>query len=1281
MLFVDSASSVRRWRHWALVLAAWVLAPSVLSAADFIHPGLLHGREDLARMKSAVAAKQEPVFSGFEVLRSNSASQAAYRLKGPFGEIGRNPNVHFPDYDSDANAAYQCALMWCITGEPAYADKSKEILNAWCSTLKKVSGRDAVLMAGLGPFKMVNAAELLRSTDSGWEDGEVRRAQQHFREVIYPVLKDFAPFANGNWDTAAMKTTMAIGVFCDDRAMFERALCYYIAGSGDGALTHYIINSAGQCQESGRDQQHTQLGLAHLGDCCEIAWHQGLDLYSYDDNRLLKGFEYTARYNLGKDVPFVETLDQTGKYHHFMISTNGRGRLRPVFEEIYNHYAKRAGIPVVNTQCAASQMRPEGAVGSGADHPGFGTLLFFRNSTAPQTNASAPAAPAGIAGSASAEAIKLCWVPPVGAKSYLVKRAKGDRAPEIIARNLTATTYRDANVKAGESYSYTIIAANSAGRSAESRPLAIYAGLPSPWKEYNVGSNPAAGSATAVGNYFILEATGEMIGGTNEQFGFASAPLAGDGAVIARYVPQVSSQFTRFGLTMREATSPGAPAVSLLLEPGAGESIEAPSWKARWSARERSGVSPAAPDSEQGLSAPAITHGRLTGPVWLKLERCGNQFTALISTNGSAWIAIGASTMPLKRSLLAGLVVCSGIKERATVVTFDHVAINKETGTPCSNGEARVDSPDGNVEVSFLAESNGVPAYRVNYLGRPLVLPSRLGLLPGLTDGFAVESISRSLHQGEWSPVCSERKTIPDNYRELNVDLVRATGQRLRLTFRAYNEGAAFRYSFPPSTGSPIQLNGERSEFRFSEDTFSYEEYGTEGEYRRVRVADIRSECERPLTLEFADGRFASLGEADDENYPRMLLSPAPEPSGALISALGGTTANTSRRSGTNDPSARLHPGDSTPWRFFVVGERPGDLLERNSLLLNLNPPCALQDTSWIKPGKAMRDIELTTTNSEAIIDFAEKAGLQYVELDWHWYGQDETFETGDATTVRAPNLDLPRVIRSAGQKGLGVILYVDRRLMKKQRDVLFPLYEKWGVKGVKIGFVDVGPQSETAWIAETVRQAALHHLTLDIHDGYRSMGLSRTYPNLLTVEGIRGNEHMPSCEHNCTLPFTRFVAGCGDYTVCYYTKRKQTTCSHQLAMAVVAFSPLQSLFWYDRPSDYRGEPEIEFFRHVPTVWDETRVLDGEIGKYAAIARRAGKEWFVGVINGRQPRELRIRLGFLEPTARYIAHLYSDDDTVATRTKVAVATREVSAQTVLDEPLKAAGGLALWIAP
>lgn len=214
---------------------------------------------------------------------------------------------------------------------------------------------------------------------------DVLRAEKMFKKVYYPVCEDMADFANGNWALAALQTVMAIAVFTDDQAMFDRAVDWFYNGKDNARLTHYVINEAGQCQESGRDQQHTMLGLGYLSIVAEIGWNQGLDLYAAENNRILAGFEYTASYNLGNEVPFEETTDTTGKYHHTEISALGRGEFsrRPIFEMVYNHYKHIKGIDCPFTEQVALQIRPEGP-GFKGDHIGFGTVLFMRgNDTQP----------------------------------------------------------------------------------------------------------------------------------------------------------------------------------------------------------------------------------------------------------------------------------------------------------------------------------------------------------------------------------------------------------------------------------------------------------------------------------------------------------------------------------------------------------------------------------------------------------------------------------------------------------------------------------------------------------------------------------------------------------------------------------------------------------------------------------------------------------------------------------------------------------------------------------
>ena len=360
---------------WATTASAIHAAPA--STAAFVHPGILHTQADFQRMKAHLAKGEQPWLGGLGMLQAHPQSKPDWRVRGPFAAVVRGPgeSKHIAELEADSNAAYQNALLWCITGNAAHAKQAIEILNAWAPTLKQITGHDKELAVSLCGFKLVNAAELMRHTNAGWQAPDVAQFERLVRTVLYPAIRDFATFANGNWDTACIKAMMAMGVFLDDPAMFDRAVNYFHHGSGNGSLTHYIINATGQCQESGRDQQHTQLGLAHLAEACEIAWNQRRDLYSAEGNRLLLGFEYTAKYNLGKEVPFTPHTDLTGKNKAKIISPEGRGRLRSIYEMVLNHYERRQNVPAPFTRRAAEKIRPEGA-GFGADHPGFGTLLF-----------------------------------------------------------------------------------------------------------------------------------------------------------------------------------------------------------------------------------------------------------------------------------------------------------------------------------------------------------------------------------------------------------------------------------------------------------------------------------------------------------------------------------------------------------------------------------------------------------------------------------------------------------------------------------------------------------------------------------------------------------------------------------------------------------------------------------------------------------------------------------------------------------------------------------------
>jgi alpha-glucosidase len=642
-----------------------------------------------------------------------------------------------------------------------------------------------------------------------------------------------------------------------------------------------------------------------------------------------------------------------------------------------------------------------------------------------------------------------------------------------------------------------------------------------------------------------------------------------------------------------------------------------------------------------------------------------------------------------------------------------------------------LESPDRNVIIEFdlgtghpqadkdSGNRQNCPTYNVKYHNRLVIADSTLGLAikdaAPLESGFEIVDVSRTSYDNTYSPVYGERKIIRDHYNQLVAELKESQPphRRLILTFRAYNEGAAFCYSLPKQdTLSNFVISAEKTQFRFTSDHTAYAVYSAQGRYSKVRLSQIKNNCERPLTIEINENLFASIAEARLVDYARMRLPPEQDRPLTLVSSLHSEVNATTPM--------------TTPWRVIMLGRSPGELLEHNYLLLNLNEPCAIDDTSWIKPGKVIREVTLTTTGGISCVDFAVEHNLQYVEFDAGWYGREYS-DDSDATTIsvdpkrsKGP-LDLHRVIEYAKQRGIGIILYVNRRALERQIDEILPLYEKWGVKGVKYGFVQVGSQRWTAWLHEAVRKAARHHLMVDIHDEYRPTGYSRTYPNLMTQEGIAGDETKPSNSLTLTILFTRMLAGAADNTICYYDRRVDDNASHayQLAKSVCFYSPWQFLYWYDRPGIVArasrpriagnppladapqtggaggsnnppgdglrhvigDEPELEFFDHVPTVWDDTKVLYGRIGEYAVIARRSGDNWFIGCMNADQPHTFDVPLDFLEKDRRYTAYIYSDDPAVQTRTHVKITRRNVDSSSVLKIDLPPRGGQAIRIVP
>jgi alpha-glucosidase len=599
-------------------------------------------------------------------------------------------------------------------------------------------------------------------------------------------------------------------------------------------------------------------------------------------------------------------------------------------------------------------------------------------------------------------------------------------------------------------------------------------------------------------------------------------------------------------------------------------------------------------------------------------------------------------------------------------------------------------SPDEKLVFSFSLSDVKSPLYSIQYQNKPIVLLSALGL-NGWDKEFTLSDLSFSKNDTVWKPVYGERSLVRDNYQQMLITLLRNNNEKLKfqIQVRAYNEGIAFRYLMPenPDGGRDISIQKEMTEFTMPEGTNAWFTNRAQGEYHLVSMKTWPDESERPLVLQLPDGKYACLAEAGMVNYSRTKF------------ALNPNKANTVNCS-MYDRVDFFTPF-STPWRVVMVAEQAGQLLANNDLLLNLNPPCEIENTSWIKPGKVMREISLSMKGSKDLVDFAVKRHLQYIHFDAGWYGY-EYVVASDATKVnvdprRNPksDLELQEVIRYANENGIGVFLYVNQRALYKQLDELLPLFQKWGVRGVKFGFVEVGSHKWTTWMHDAVKKCAKYELMVDIHDEYRPTGFSRTYPNLMTQEGVRGNEEMPDATNNATLPFTRFIAGAADYTICYYhrpelkasllnsqaPRKLKTTSAHQLALSTIYYSPLQFMYWYDLPADSHDEPELEYFDKISTVWDDTKVLEGEIAKFITIARRKGDEWFVGTITNNDARERKLSLNFLTPGKKYEASIYYDDPNSAVRTKVSIKRIKVDASTVLNTKLIASGGQAIWIRP
>jgi len=655
-------------------------------------------------------------------------------------------------------------------------------------------------------------------------------------------------------------------------------------------------------------------------------------------------------------------------------------------------------------------------------------------------------------------------------------------------------------------------------------------------------------------------------------------------------------------------------------------------------------------------------------------------------------------------------------------------------------------SPNGALEISIatlqgqsVASAGGQLAYRVTFRGLPVLLWSNLGLAiegaPALGPAIRIESSQSSSQDETWAPLAGKSNPIRNHYNAVTVETVEtaANGRRLIVEARAYDDGVAFRYVVPeqPSV-KDLRILNESTEFHFAKDasTFALISRGfqtsNEDDYHELAIGGLHPEylVNLPLLLELPGIAWVGLTEADLENYPNLFVTASGGQSLAARLATRVEDVNTSAQTASSfDPKADASKVSviaqapvKSGWRVLMIADQPGRLVESN-IVVNLNPPCALADTSWIKPGKTAWDwwsgsqaagVAHPGKNNETIkyyIDFAARNKLEYMLIDAGWSaplpkpaGQAGYSWRGHSDLTKSiPALDIPTLVEYARSKGVRIWLWAHFRDMYDQMADAFSQCEKWGIAGVKIDFMDRTDQWMVNWYRMAAQKAAEHHLMVDFHGAFKPDGMRRTYPNVLTREGVMGAEYnkwsaRETPQHNVTLAFTRMLAGPMDYTPGGFDNVTRAefmprniapmvmgTRAHQTALYVVFESELQMVS--DSPGAYTGQKETAFIQEVPASWDEIRVLNGVPPKYITVARRRGDEWFVGSITNWDPRELDVPLSFLG-SGSYDAEIYADGPDATAHPKDSVfEKRRVNAQTVLKLKLAPGGGSAMRLVP
>ena len=609
-----------------------------------------------------------------------------------------------------------------------------------------------------------------------------------------------------------------------------------------------------------------------------------------------------------------------------------------------------------------------------------------------------------------------------------------------------------------------------------------------------------------------------------------------------------------------------------------------------------------------------------------------------------------------------------------------------------------ISSPDGHAEIRIEDDAS---RFSVLWRGEIVVAASPLGLELDGAPAFGALTLERRENaevDREIPLVATKASVARDHYRGTTLTFRETTApkRKLILDIRAYDDGVAFRYRIDDP--APVRLKDERTAFVLAGDPqcLATEVNGShEMPFQRLKVSQLSTDkpYDVPLVCTAASGKASfAITQAHLQDYAgaslrregdalRMRLSPVPKRSGPAFVSGGGLR---------------------TAWRVVMLADRPGDMIASH-LIGNLNPPPE-GDFDWVKPGKAAWDwwsgplegVKPDTAAYRRFIDFAAESGFSYYLIDAGWsLGAGPCCEARPETDVTraAAGIDMPALARYAADKGVGLLLWVHWQHLEPRMDEVLDTYVRWGIKGVKVDFMDRDDQQMVAFYQRLAAATAQRHLLLDLHGAYVPAGLQRSYPNFITQEGVLGAEwnkmdKRVTPQHNLMLPYTRMLAGPIDYTpggfrhvapdkfeVRAVMPLTQTTRGQALAMYVVYDSPLQMVS--DAPEAYRDAQGFEFVRRVPTAWDETRFLSGEPGRDIVLARRSGADWYVGAMTADEERTAQVPLSFL-PAGNYRATVWEDGEALD---QVKRSERIVTAGDVLALKLSSAGGAAVVLEP